>query len=173
MVKSQLMLGLLVSRLFLCFIWSENIRRETSSVGHLRKTLDVKKSLGTIYIQESPSLWLLAGVLPLRGSHLRMKVGKKVRPCSLWEVATWDSLHLPSKLLISVLSSWLRLKSLVGMPQKLLRIAYEFGWTPGVGDGQGGLACCDSWSCKESDMTERLNWLTDLWAHEKHIPDSQ
>ena len=33
-----------------------------------------------------------------------------------------------------------------------------FGWTPGVGDGQGGLACCDSWGCKESDMTERLNW---------------
>ena len=37
----------------------------------------------------------------------------------------------------------------------------EFEWTPGVGDGQGGLACCDSWGCKESDMTERLNWLTD------------
>ena len=32
-----------------------------------------------------------------------------------------------------------------------------FGWTPGVGDGQGGLVCCDSWGCKESDMTERLN----------------
>ena len=35
---------------------------------------------------------------------------------------------------------------------------HEFGWTPGVGDGQGGLACCDSWGCKESDTTERLNW---------------
>ena len=34
----------------------------------------------------------------------------------------------------------------------------EFEWTPGVGDGQGGLACCDSWSCKELDMTEWLNW---------------
>ena len=32
-----------------------------------------------------------------------------------------------------------------------------FGWTPGVGDGHGGLACCSSWGCKESDMTERLN----------------
>ena len=32
------------------------------------------------------------------------------------------------------------------------------GWTPGVGDGQGGLACCDSWGRKESDTTERLNW---------------
>ena len=32
------------------------------------------------------------------------------------------------------------------------------GWTPEVGDGQGGLACCDSWGCKESDTTERLIW---------------
>jgi len=32
--------------------------------------------------------------------------------------------------------------------------AREFGWTPGVGGGLGGLACCDSWGRKESDMTE-------------------
>ena len=35
---------------------------------------------------------------------------------------------------------------------------HESEWTPGVGDGQGGLACCDSWGRKESDTTERLNW---------------
>ena len=29
--------------------------------------------------------------------------------------------------------------------------------TPGVGDGQGGLACCDSWGNRESDTTEQLN----------------
>ena len=34
----------------------------------------------------------------------------------------------------------------------------ESEWTPGVGDGQGGLACCDSWSHKESDTTEPLTW---------------
>ena len=39
----------------------------------------------------------------------------------------------------------------------------ESEWTPGVGDGQGGLACCDSWGRKELGMTEWLNWLTDLW----------
>ena len=35
-----------------------------------------------------------------------------------------------------------------------------FGWTPGVGYGEGSLACCSSWGRKESDMTERpeLNW---------------
>jgi len=35
---------------------------------------------------------------------------------------------------------------------------HEFGWTPEVGDGQGSLACCDSWGRKESDMIEWLNW---------------
>ena len=34
----------------------------------------------------------------------------------------------------------------------------ESEWTPGDGDGQGGLVCCDSWGRKESDTTERLNW---------------
>ena len=34
---------------------------------------------------------------------------------------------------------------------------HGFGWTPGVGDGQGGLECCGSWGRKESDMTEQLN----------------
>ena len=34
---------------------------------------------------------------------------------------------------------------------------HEFEQAPGVGDGQGSLACCYSWGCKESDMTERLN----------------
>ena len=39
----------------------------------------------------------------------------------------------------------------------------EFEWTPGVGDGQGGLAFCDSWGHKESDTTEQLNWTELNW----------
>ena len=35
---------------------------------------------------------------------------------------------------------------------------HESEWTPGVGDGQGSLACCSPWGYKESDMTERLDW---------------
>ena len=35
---------------------------------------------------------------------------------------------------------------------------HGFGWTPGVGDGQGGLECCSPWGRKESDTTEQLNW---------------
>ena len=51
---------------------------------------------------------------------------------------------------------------------------HEFGWTLGVGNGQGGLACCSPWGCKESDTTERLNWteLKQIWTKirsSKHI----
>ena len=41
---------------------------------------------------------------------------------------------------------------------------HESQWTPGVGDGQGGLACCDSWGRKESDTTERLIWSDLIWT---------
>ena len=41
---------------------------------------------------------------------------------------------------------------------------HGFGWTPGVGDRQGGLACCSSWGHKELDMTEWLNWWAQLYA---------
>ena len=39
---------------------------------------------------------------------------------------------------------------------------HESRWTPEVGDGQGGLACCDSWGRKDSDTTEQLNWTAML-----------
>ena len=47
---------------------------------------------------------------------------------------------------------------------------HGFGWTPGVGDGQGGLAYCGSWGHKESNTTEQLNWtklnpITACFAH--------
>ena len=44
---------------------------------------------------------------------------------------------------------------MVGWHHQLAR--HGFGWTLGVGDGQGGLACCGSWGRKESDTTEPLN----------------
>ena len=46
----------------------------------------------------------------------------------------------------------------------------ESEWTPVVGDGQGVLACCDSWGCKELDTTERLNWTElNLWLLDTEI----
>ena len=55
----------------------------------------------------------------------------------------------------------------------------ESEWTLGVGDGQGGLVCCDSWGHKELDTTERLNWTElecksrksrDTWSHRQIWP---
>jgi len=45
----------------------------------------------------------------------------------------------------------------------------ESEWTLGVGDGQGGLACCNSWGCKELDTTERLNWTEYSIVYMYHI----
>ena len=41
---------------------------------------------------------------------------------------------------------------------------HGFGWTLGVGDRLGGLACCDSWGRKELDTTEQLNWTDRFWV---------
>ena len=51
---------------------------------------------------------------------------------------------------------------MVGMHHRL--DGHEFGWTLVIGDGQGGLVCCGSWDCKESDTTEWLNWIEILYC---------
>ena len=55
---------------------------------------------------------------------------------------------------------------------------HEFESTSGVCDGQGGLACYDSWGRKELDMTERLNWIELNWilpssGHVEDLGDTQ
>jgi len=50
---------------------------------------------------------------------------------------------------------------------------HKFEWTPGVGDGQGGLVCCDSWGHRQSDTTERLNWTETLDASIKPLYQTQ
>ena len=44
---------------------------------------------------------------------------------------------------------------------------HGFSWTPGAGDGQGGLACCSLWGHKESDLTERLKWTENILDNDK------
>ena len=53
-----------------------------------------------------------------------------------------------------------RMRCLDGITNSM-DMSLKFEQVLGVGDGQGGLACCSPWGCKESDMTERLNWLAD------------
>ena len=47
---------------------------------------------------------------------------------------------------------------------------HEFEWTPAVGDGQEGLACCNSWGRKESDTTEGLDWTELMQCHLIRLP---
>ena len=46
---------------------------------------------------------------------------------------------------------WMREDEMIGWHHRL--DGHEIVWAPGVGDGQGGLVCCSSWCCKESDIT--------------------
>ena len=46
---------------------------------------------------------------------------------------------------------------------------HEFEQAPGVGDGQGSLACCSPWGQKQLDTTEQLNWLYSLDATLPHV----
>ena len=48
---------------------------------------------------------------------------------------------------------------------------HEFEEALGIGDGQGGLVCCGSWGCKESDTTEWLNWTELNWKGQTQLSD--
>ena len=82
-------------------------------------------------------------------SHLYMTTGKTTALTRCW---SWNS---------NTLATWcgeldeMRMR-MVGWHHQ--HNGHGFGWTLGVGDGQGGLACCSSWGHKESDTTEQLNW---------------
>ena len=74
-------------------------------------------------------------------------------PITLWSTSqrTVHNLQLPSLTFSLKTLPWDPLGS-----SGLLRMTWV--WSPGVGDGQGGLVCCDSWGRKESNTAERLNW---------------
>ena len=46
---------------------------------------------------------------------------------------------------------------------------HESEWIPGDGDGQGDLACCESWGRKESDTTEQLKWTELNWSLQSSV----
>ena len=110
---------------------------------------------------------------------LRCSIG--TLSCGMWDLVPWPGIKpRPSALGLQSLSHW----TTSGVPLNTLNVAgrdwgqeekgttedemagwhhwldgRESEWTPGVGDGQGGLVCCSSWGCKESDTTEQLNWM--------------
>ena len=76
-----------------------------------------------------------------------------------WVFSNW---HFQTVVLEKTLESPLDWDEMVGWHH--WPNGHENGQTPGVGEGQGGLACCGSWGHKESDMAERLNWTSVLYC---------
>ena len=62
---------------------------------------------------------------------------------------------------------WTTEDEMVGWHHRLN--GHGFEWTPGVADGQGGLACCSPWGHKESDMTEQLDWTELNLLHSRFL----
>ena len=116
---------------------------------------------------DASKLWYWRRVLrvPWTARRSNQSILKEISPgwCWSWNsntLATWcgELTHLKSPW------CWERLRSggegttedeMVGVDHRLS--GHESGWTPGAGDGQGGLACCGLWGHKESVMTEWLN----------------
>ena len=78
----------------------------------------------------------------------------------------WRADSLEKTLMLGKIEGRRRRDKMVGWHHRLN--GRRFGWTLGFGDGQGGLACCGSWSRKELDTTERLNW-TELRRPYKYL----
>ena len=82
----------------------------------------------------------------------------------------WSGIPISFRIFHSLLwstQSWMTEDEMAGWHHWL--DGCESGWTPGAGDGQGGLAYCDSWGCKESDTTERLIWSDLIWCVRRHF----
>ena len=124
-------------------------------------------------------LWCWRRLLrvPWTARRFNQSILKETSPgCSL-EGLSWGWNSNPLATSCKALTHWKRPWCWEGLGQEEKRMtedemagwhhrldAHEFGWTLGVSDGQGDLACCGSWGCKESDTTEQLNWTEMNWT---------
>ena len=83
----------------------------------------------------------------------------------VWNQLTWDSNPTFSSVMVTGNTTSISVKHCLSRKWWIFISFWPwlgkflwFKWTLGVGDGQGGLAYCDSWGCKELDTTEQLNW---------------
>ena len=71
----------------------------------------------------------------------------------MWRADSFEKTLILGKIEGGRTRGWWRMRQLDWLNE------HGFGWTPGVVDGQGGLACCGSWGCKDLDMNEQLDWM--------------
>ena len=89
----------------------------------------------------------------LEGLMLKLKLQYFGRV--MWRVDSLEKTLMLGGIGVRRRRGWQKMRWLDGITDSM---DVESEWTPGVGDGQRGLVCCDSWGRRESDMTERLNW---------------
>ena len=89
-----------------------------------------------------------------------------VSPSAKW--ASWrQPLRVPKRIRWDKHLLWLSKGEMVGWHHR--HDGHEFEQVPGVGDGQGSLACCSPWCHKVLDMTERLNWWVSNHSQNVHV----
>ena len=111
----------------------------------LRVPWTARRSNQSILKEVSPGCSLEGMMLKLKLQYLATSCEELTHWKSLW---CWEGLGAGEKGDDRGWDGWMA----------SLTHGHESEWTPGVGDGQGGLACCDSWGRKESDKTEWLIW---------------
>ena len=147
----------------ICLYWGEQISVSGALLWHIHMEQGFR-------CLEVMSLFLLCQVPYSREGRTLYFINQKQKPFKVtsWFFSTLKSCHIQKNLdfLKFRKKDWGQEEKgtteneMVGWHHRLNE--HGFGWTPGVGVGQGGLACCSSWGRKESDTTEWLNWLTDL-----------
>ena len=95
--------------------------------------------------------------ISLEGMMLKLKL--QYFSHVMWRVDSLEKTLMLGRIVGRRRRGWQRMRWLDGITDSM---GVKSEWTLGVGDGQGGLACCNSWDHKESDMTERLNWTEQL-----------
>ena len=101
--------------------------------------------------------WVFGRILicaHMRGNHLRPEKNKSKKTEKDTACNHWSKRYSMQPLSITNSQSSLRLTSI----ESVMPSSHKFEQIPGVGDGQGSLACCSPWGHKESDTTEWLNW---------------
>ena len=88
----------------------------------------------------------------LEGLMLKLKV--QYFGCLMWRTDLLEKTLMLGKIEGGRRRGWQGMRRLDGITDNRPKSEQA----PGVGDGQGSLVCCSLWGCKESNMTERLNW---------------
>ena len=112
----------------------------------------------TVVLEKTPDQFMLKEISPgCSLERLMLKLKLQYFGHLMWRADSLENTMMLGKIEGRRRRGWQRMRWLDGITDSMDMSLGKLG----VGDGQEGLACCTPWGRKESDMTERLNWLTD------------